>query len=77
MIFYPFSIVSITEGFAPMWCQCSKFLCKLSLRFLCYFKRRSKSRENLYEIRQTKNEKVTERCTYLQKILLHFLKFLP
>ena len=77
MNFYPFSIVLITEGFAPLWCQCSKFLSKRSLRFLCSFKCRSKSRENLYEIRQAKNEKVMEKCTYLQKIFLHFLKFLP
>ena len=34
----PFSIISITVGFGPIWCQCSKFLCKFSFTFAFFLK---------------------------------------
>ena len=75
--FQTLSVVPITEGFVPIWCQCSQFLCKLSFTLLCSLKCRSQSRENPYQHHKTRNEKVTKKCTHLPKIMLHFLKFLP
>ena len=37
-ILQPFSIVSITEGFAPMWCQCSNFFRKVPFTFALFLK---------------------------------------
>ena len=52
---------------------CVSFL----LHLVCCLKCRSQSRENPYQNHKTKNEKVEKKCTYLRKIMLHFLKFLP
>ena len=71
----PFSQVSITEEFTPIWYQCSKFLCKLSFTFACSLKCWSQNCENPFQNHQTNNENVTKKCTYLPKIMLHFLKF--
>ena len=48
---------------------CVSFL----LRLLCSLK----CREDPYQNHQAKNEKVAKKCTYLRKIMLNFLKFLP
>ena len=52
---------------------CVSFL----LRLVCYLKCRSQSRENPYQNQKTKHEEFEKKCTYLRKIMLHFLKFLP
>ena len=77
MIFYPFTIVSITHNLRLCGANAPIFCVNFLYVSFVFFKCRSKSRENLYEICQTKNEKLTESCTYLRKILLHLLKFLP
>ena len=46
------------------------------LCLLCSLRCRRQNCENPCQNHQTKNEKVTKKCTYLWKIMLHFLKFL-
>ena len=53
------------------------FCVSLLLRLLFSLKCRNQNCENPYQNHQTKNEEVTKKCTYLRKIMLHFLKFLP
>ena len=47
--------------------------------YVCLFLKipKSKLRESISKNHQTKNEKVAKKCTYLRKIMPHFLKFLP
>ena len=51
---------------------CVSFL----LRMPCSLRCRSQNCENPYQNHQTENKKITKKCTYLRKIMLHFLKLL-
>ena len=74
--FQPFSIVSIKD-LCPYGANAPNFCVSFLLRLLCSLKCRSQSRENPYQNHQTKNEKVTKKCSYLRKIMLYYQKFLP
>ena len=65
-----FSVASITEGFAPIWCQCSKFFCKLSFAFALFLKiSKSKSWESISNSsgKEWKGDKKVHLC--LNKII--------